>query len=100
MTVVTVLTRTSQNAKTRAFAREFGSANLAAVGSAAPPAGGWPAGARIVRGHEVDTVGVIAGDGTARLAMITDLDLNDPVTNGSVLLRAGRFPRQAGEALL
>jgi putative ABC transport system permease protein len=45
-------------------------------------------------------MGVVASNGTARLTRVIDLDLNSPVTKGAVLLRSGRFPRVAGEALI
>jgi putative ABC transport system permease protein len=100
MTVVTTLVRTGQNTPTREFAQQFGAANLVAFGDASTPAGGWPAGTRIERGHTIDLMGLLAPDGTARLSRVIDIDLNNPVTKGAVLLREGRFPRAAGEALL
>src|SRR5262249_15870874 len=53
----------------------------------------------ITRGRGVDSIGLVAGT-TARLADATDIDLDNPVARGTVLLRAGRFPRVAGEALI
>src|SRR6476620_4460683 len=44
MTVITTLVRTAHETPARLFAGEFGSANLAAIGNPATPAGGWPAG--------------------------------------------------------
>jgi putative ABC transport system permease protein len=99
MVVVTVLVRTTHSNTSQEFARQFGRANLVGVGSAATPAGGWPAGTEIVRGREVGSLGLVAGN-TARLAKVTDIDLDSPVVRGAVLLRAGRFPRVAGEALV
>lgn len=99
MTVLTVLVRTSRSTPAREFVRQFGQANLVGLGNIATPTGGWPAGTKVVTGHEVDTIGVIAGT-TARLAQVTDIDLHNPLTRGAVLLRHGRFPTRAGEALL
>ena len=100
MTVITTLVRTAHDTPARQFAAQFGSANLVAIGDAAAPQGGWPAGTQIAQGREVSDTGVIAPNGVARLATVTDLDLNNPVTKGAVLLRAGRFPAAAGEALI
>ena len=55
---------------------------------------------QIAHGREVSDIGLVATNGVARLANVTDLDLNNPVTKGAVLLRAGRFPATAGEALV
>ena len=96
MTVITTLVRTAHQTPARLFATEFGSANLAAIGNPAPPAGGWPAGTQITQGREVSDIGVVAANGVARLANVIDFDLNNPVTKGAVLLRAGRFPTTAG----
>ncbi len=43
---------------------------------------------------------MVAPNGVARLANVTDFDLNNPVTKGAALLRSGRFPTTAGEALV
>jgi putative ABC transport system permease protein len=99
MTVITVLVRTSDGPPAREFARAYGHANLVAVGPASTPTGGWPAGTEITRGRGVDSIGLVSGT-TARLADATDIDLDNPVARGTVLLRAGRFPRAAGEALI
>ena len=99
MTVVTTLVRTTTSSAARDFEREFGQANLAATGPVTDPAGGWPAGTRVVHGRAIGSMGLVAGS-TARLAKVTDLDLNSPVLRGAALLRAGRFPRTAGEALI
>jgi len=32
--------------------------------------------------------------------MVTDIDLNDPIADGIVLVRSGRVPSRAGEMLL
>lgn len=100
MTVITTLVRTAHETPARLFATEFGSANLAAIGNPAPSAGGWPAGTQIAHGREVSDIGVVSPNGVARLANVIDFDLNNPVTKGAVLLRAGRFPTTAGEALV
>jgi putative ABC transport system permease protein len=100
MTVITTLERTAHDTPSRQFAAQFGSADLAAVGTAPTPSGGWPAGTQIARGRQVSDIGVLAPNGVARLANVTDFDLNSPVTKGAVLLRAGRFPAKAGEALV
>ncbi len=100
MTVITTLVRTTHDTPSRQFAAQFGSANLAAIGSAPPPVGGWPEGTQIARGREVSDIGVLAANGVARLAKVTDFDLDNAVTKGAVLLRAGRFPSTAGEALV
>ncbi len=100
MTVITTLVRTAHDSPARVFANEFGSANLVAVGSAPPPAGGWPAGTQVVQGKQVADIGLVAANGVARLANVTDFDLNNPVTKGAVLLRQGRYPTAAGEALI
>src|SRR5690242_58535 len=73
MTTLTVLVRTGRNTPHQVFARAFGQANLVALGNARPPAGGWPAGTRILTGSEIDTIGLVTHDGTARLARVTDL---------------------------
>jgi len=100
MTAITTLVRTAHKSPARVFANQFGNANLVAIGNAPTPTGGWPAGTQIVHGREVSDIGLLAPNGVARLANVTDFDLNNPVTNGSVLLRAGRFPTTAGEALV
>ncbi len=100
MTAVTVLVRTTKISPAREFANNFGSADLVAIGDAPAPSGGWPEGTRIVHGREVGEIGLVAANGTARLARVTDVDLEDPVVRGAVLLRAGRFPARAGEALV
>jgi putative ABC transport system permease protein len=100
MTVITTLVRTAHDSPARVFANEFGSANLVAIGDAPPPTGGWPAGTQVVHGKQVSDIGLLAPDGVARLANVTDFDLNNPVTKGAVLLREGRFPTTAGEALV
>jgi putative ABC transport system permease protein len=100
MTVITTLVRTAHDSPTRQFAAQFGSANLAAIGDVTTPPGGWPAGTQIARGREATDIGVLAPNGVARLANVTDFDLNNPVTKGAVLLRSGRFPAAAGEALV
>jgi putative ABC transport system permease protein len=100
MTVITTLVRTAHDAPARAFAHEFGRANLVAIGDATPPAGGWPAGTQTLAGRQVSDIGLVAANGVARLADVTDFDLNNPVTKGAVLLRSGRFPSTAGEALV
>ena len=99
MTVVTTLVRTTKSSAAHDFEREFGQANLAATGPVSTPAGGWPAGTRVVHGRAIGSMGLVAGS-TARLAKVTDLDLDSPVLRGAALLRAGRFPRTAGEALI
>jgi putative ABC transport system permease protein len=100
MTVVTTLVHTAHETPARLFASEFGSANLAAIGNPAAPTGGWPAGTQIARGRQVSDLGLVAPNGVARLANVTDFDLGNPVTKGAVLLRSGRFPAAAGEALV
>ncbi len=100
MTALTVLERTARTSADQEFAHQFGRANLVAFSHASPPAGGWPAGTQIAHGRAVDQMGVLAADGTARLAKVTDVDLNNPMTKGAVLLRSGRFPAVAGEALI
>jgi putative ABC transport system permease protein len=102
MTVITTLVRTAHDAPARQFAEQFGSANLVSTvnGSAPAPPGGWPAGTEIARGREVSDIGLVATNGVARLANVTDFDLNNPVMKGAVLLRAGRFPARPGEALV
>jgi putative ABC transport system permease protein len=100
MTMITTLVRTAHDTPSRQFAAQFGSANLAAIGTPPTPIGGWPAGTQIARGRQVSDIGVLAPNGVARLANVTDFDLNNPVTKGAVLLRAGRFPATAGEALV
>ena len=60
-----------------------------------------PAGSRTVTAHRSEfPVGLESTNGVARLADVSDLDLNDPIANGVVLLRSGRYPARAGEALL
>ncbi len=100
MTVITTLVRTAHDTPSRVFANEFGSANLVATGTASPPAGGWPAGTQTVQGKQVSDIGLVAANGVARIASVTDFDLNNPVTKGAVLLREGRFPTAPGEALI
>ena len=100
MTMITTLVRTAHDTPSRQFKAQFGSANLAAIGTAPTPSGGWPSGTQITRGREVSDIGVLAPNGVARLANVTDFDLNNPVTKGAVLLREGRFPAKAGEALV
>jgi putative ABC transport system permease protein len=99
MTVVTTLVRTTKSSAAHDFEREFGQANLAAVGTVSTPAGGWPAGTRVVHGRAIDSMGLVSGR-TARLAKVTDLDLHSPVLRGAALLRTGRFPHAQGEALI
>jgi putative ABC transport system permease protein len=107
MTVVTMLVRANTDSRSEAFARQFGGADLvheqldpnAGTSSTATPA--FPPGTRLVRGRASDSdLGLALPDGTARLAMVTDIDLNDPIAHGIVLLRSGRFPSRAGEMLL
>lgn len=125
MTMVTVLVRTNNDSGAESFAREFGQADLVATsdpgvlffpgegvkrvavdrGSGGPtslPTATFPAGTRVVKTHDYLSgfTGLIAPTGVARLAHVTDLDLNDPIARGIVLLRSGRYPTQAGEALL
>jgi putative ABC transport system permease protein len=101
MTVITTLVRTSQTTPARDFAHQFGAANLVAQDiNAKTPSGGWPVGTRVVQGREAGDVGLLAPNGTARLAQVTDFDLNNPIAKGVVLLREGRFPHSAGEALV
>ncbi len=103
MTVVTVFVRTNKDSAAEAFAREFGSADLAREGQA--PASTtpvtFPVGTRILTGRvSAFDIGLQAADGTTRLGLVSDLDLNDPIAHGIVSLRSGRFPSRAGEALL
>jgi putative ABC transport system permease protein len=100
MTVVTVLVRTTPTSPERAFANQFGAADLVSTSAAPPPPGGWPAGTHVVTGRSIGSLGILAADGTARVVQVLDIDLNNPVTRGAVLLRAGRFPARAGEALV
>lgn len=114
MTVITVMVRTNTDSAAEAFAREFGAADLVGgvggIGDRAPvPTDGaaptqsvsFPAGTRVVHAHaSTSFLGLSSADGTARLADATDLDLNDPIARGAVLLRSGRFPSVAGEALI
>jgi putative ABC transport system permease protein len=100
MTVITTLVRTGQTTPARTFTQEFGAANLVADGPAATPTGGWPTGTKVLLGHAIDDMGVVAQNGIARLTRVIDFDLNNPITKGAVLLRSGRFPKVAGEALI
>jgi putative ABC transport system permease protein len=110
MTVVTMLVRSNSDSPAEEFARQFGAADLvgglggpaAADGaSAAPATPAFPSGTRVVHAHasQLD-MGLALPDGTARLAVVTDLDLNDPIAHGIVLLRSGHFPTRPGEVLL
>ena len=102
MTVVTMLVRTTDtSSRTRRSRSSSGSANLVADVDSPPPAGGWPAGtARRAPGTRVGTIGCSRPTARRASRRVTDLDLNDPTTHGAVLLRAGRFPPAAGEALV
>ena len=110
MTVVTVLVRTNTDSVTEGFARQFGAADLvddtASIaragtgGAGASTQAAFPAGTRTVSFYESDVQGLVGVDGTARLSQVVDLDLSDPIAHGTVLLRSGRFPSRAGEALL
>jgi putative ABC transport system permease protein len=100
MTTLTVLERTSHTAPEKAFAEQWGAANLVGIGNVAAPHGGWPAGTQVVSGRALEETGLVTANGTARLAKVTDVDLNSPVTRGVALLRSGRFPASAGEALV
>jgi len=127
MTMVTVLVRTNNDSGAESFAREFGQADLVAstlpagvilpgsgervrvekpgaavAGSNALPTATFPPGTQVVRTHDFVSgfTGLVSSKGVARLAHATDLDLNDPIAKGIVLLRSGRFPTHAGEALL
>src|SRR5260221_9955961 len=62
MTVITTLVRTAHETPARLFATEFGSANLAAIGNPAPPAGGGPAGTQITHRREGSDIGVGAAE--------------------------------------
>jgi putative ABC transport system permease protein len=106
MTAVTMLVRANTDSPAEAFARQYGAADLvrdqfeptAPAPASTPP---FPAGTRVVHGHATASdIGLGLPDGTARLASVTDVDLDDPITRGAVLLRAGRFPSRAGEMLL
>ena len=68
MTVVTVLVRTTETSPAVAFAQEFGNADLVGTATLPPPAGGWPAGTRVVTGREIGALGLLRADGTARIA--------------------------------
>lgn len=123
MTAITVLIRTNNDSPAEVFARRFGGADLVAStgvsidglsGSPVPapvgdpvnapealPTAALPAGSRVAHAHfSAFPMGLATTAGTARLADVTDLDLTDPVSHGIVLLRSGRFPQRAGEALL
>jgi putative ABC transport system permease protein len=125
MTMITVLVRTNNDSGAELFAREFGAADLVATsGNAVPfvpggdggvkrvgasggvastlPTTTFPPGTEVVRTHDFVSgfTGLISNTGVARLAHATDLDLNDPIAHGIVLLRSGRYPTHAGEALL
>jgi putative ABC transport system permease protein len=113
MTAITVMVRTNTDSAAEAFARQFGAADLVggfggigggrvrAGAPTTPPPVTFPAGTRVVQAHTtMSFMGLSLPDGTARLANVTDLDLNDPIARGTVLLRSGRFPTRAGEALL
>jgi putative ABC transport system permease protein len=102
-----MLVRANTDTPAEGFARQFGAADLvhdqlagpAGATSTAIPA--LPPGTRVVHAHASESdLGLALPDGTARLAMVADLDLNDPIAHGIVLLRSGRFPSRAGEALL
>jgi putative ABC transport system permease protein len=66
------------------------------------PTATFPPGTHVVRTHDFLSgfTGLISSSGVARLAHVTDLDLNDPIAHGIVLLRSGRYPTRAGETLL
>jgi len=127
MTMITVLVRTNNDSPAESFAREFGRADLVATTSpgvpvirgsssgvrvvkgAAPvtgptslPTATFPPGTRVVKTHDFLSgfTGLISSTGVARLAHATDLDLNDAIANGIVLLRSGRYPTSPGEALV
>src|SRR5262245_11820131 len=125
MTMITVLVRTNNDSPAESWARRFGAADLVAttqpvavplipgkdvrvrvdtdgVGGAALPTTTFPPGTRVVKTHDflAEFTGLISSSGVARLAHATDLDLNDPIARGIVLLRSGRYPTHAGEALL
>jgi putative ABC transport system permease protein len=111
MSVVMVFVRTNTDSAAESFARHFGAADLAAGALANPKvataAGGaaavppFPPGTRVVSAHDsTSDVGLQSADGTTRLAEVTDLDLKDPIAHGIALLRSGRFPTRAGEAML
>ncbi len=102
MTAITVLVRTNTDGRAEIWAREFGHADLALVSgpSDAPSAPALPKGSRSITGREADAIGLSLADGTARLADVTDIALDDPISRGAVLLRHGRFPSSAGEALV
>jgi putative ABC transport system permease protein len=71
-------------------------------GSQTLPTATFPPGTRVVKTHDFLSgfTGLVSSTGVARLAHATDLDLNDPIAHGIVLLRSGRYPTRAGEALL
>ncbi len=108
MTVMTVLLRTNNDSAAEVWARQFGRADLVsgdAVGIVTTPtanaaAARLPASARSIVSHLAPSIGLSVDDGTARLADVTDLALDDPIAHGIVLLRSGRFPTKPGEALL
>ncbi len=112
MTAITVLVRTNTDSAAESFRRQFGSADLVAgvrggdrgqVGAAdaVPAPVTFPKGTRVVRGNlSTSPIGLSLADGTAHLADVSDLDFDDPIAQGAVLLRSGRFPSRAGEALL
>jgi putative ABC transport system permease protein len=126
MTMITVLVRTNNDSGAESFAREFGQADLVAntlpagaflpgsgervrvakpgvvAGSNVLPTATFPPGTRVVKTHDFVSgfTGLVSSTGVARLAHATDLDLNDPIAKGIVLLRSGRFPTGPGETLL
>jgi putative ABC transport system permease protein len=122
MTVLTVLVRTNTDSPAQAYSHDFGASDLATGGGlvdfgtanrkqapvdstgttiVAPPTVAPPAGSRVISGHlSTGPFGLQTTAGKARLAQVTDLDFNDPMTKGIVELRSGRFPQRAGEALV
>ena len=103
MTVVTTLVRTAHETPGTTASRASSAApNLAAIGNARATD------RRLARGNtdratdeQVSDIGRGRAERRrARLANVTDFDLNNPVTKGAVLLRSGRFPAAAGEALV
>ncbi|HEY1739034.1 MAG TPA: FtsX-like permease family protein, partial [Acidimicrobiia bacterium] len=99
MTALTVLVRTNQN-DAAAWRREFGRADLVSPSAKLPSTPALPTGSSTVSGHFASSIGVALSDGTARLADVTDVALDNPITHGVVLVRSGRAPTHAGEALI
>ncbi|HEY3833771.1 MAG TPA: FtsX-like permease family protein [Acidimicrobiia bacterium] len=99
MTALTVLVRTNQN-DAAAWRREFGRADLMVPAAKLPNSPALPAGSSSVTGRFASSIGLALSDGTARLADVTDVPLDNSIVHGVVLVRSGRVPTQPGEALI